>query len=362
VSRLTVKNLTKHYGSAAAIDDVSFTVDVGEFVSLLGPSGCGKTTTLRCIAGFERPDSGVIAFGDTPMTDPASSVFVPPNRRKFGMVFQSYAVWPHMTVFDNVAYPLRIEGKISREEIRRRVSEQLATVNLTGYEKRYPTQLSGGQQQRVALARALVLQPRALLFDEPLSNLDAKLRERMRFELVEIQSRLGIPAVYVTHDQSEAMVMSDRIIVMGGGRVAQEGAPEHVYNRPLSRFVADFIGMSNFVDGTVVGAEEDGHWEVACPLGNLFCVSERSHQAGEKVVIAIRPEHIQSTGGGGAGGANSFSVAIQRRYFLGAQYEYFLERDGIVLRTQSPNPLDAQIGAEVILHVDRQRCRIVAQN
>lgn len=361
MSRLIVKNLSKYYGLVAAIDDVSFTVNAGEFVSLLGPSGCGKTTTLRCIAGFERPDTGLIAFDDEPMTDPAASVFVPPNKRKFGMVFQSYAVWPHMTVFDNVAYPLRIGGHISRDEIRRRVTEQLAVVNLTGYEKRYPTQLSGGQQQRVALARALVLQPRALLFDEPLSNLDAKLRERMRFELVEIQSRLGIPAVYVTHDQSEAMVMSDRVIVMSGGRIAQEGPPEEVYTRPLSRFVADFIGMSNFVDGTVTAEAEGGHWTVNCPLGALECVSERTHAPGDKVVIAIRPEHIQPATGA-AGEINAFPITIQRRYFLGAQYEYFLEREGIVLRTQSANPFDGDAGTEVVLRVDPRRCRIVAED
>ncbi len=231
---LVVERLVKKYGDVAAVNDVSFTVGPGEFISLLGPSGCGKTTTLRCIAGFEQPDRGRITVDGQAVTDPDRNVFVPPNRRHFGMVFQSYAIWPHMTVMDNVGYPLKVQRKHSRVEIASRVRDKLRTVGLDGYEARYPSQLSGGQQQRVALARALVMEPKVLLFDEPLSNLDAKLRERMRFELIEIQSSLGIPAVYVTHDQAEAMVMSSKVIVMEEGRIAQEGDPETIYTHPKS--------------------------------------------------------------------------------------------------------------------------------
>ena len=289
---LRIENLRKDFGGIRAVDGVSFTAGPGEFISLLGPSGCGKTTTLRCIAGFEHPQEGRITLGDVPLTDAAAGIFTPPHQRRFGMVFQSYAVWPHMTVFDNVAYPLKVQGGVSRKEIADRVRAKLEMVGLGGLEDRYPSRLSGGQQQRVALARAIVMEPHALLFDEPLSNLDAKLRERMRFELIELQRQLGIPAVYVTHDQTEAMVMSDRILVMQKGVIAQEGAPEEIYARPASPFVADFIGLCNLLDAEVVASAGAGRWTVRSPLGEHECVGEMPLAAGEGITLMIRPERI----------------------------------------------------------------------
>ena len=359
MSGLVVENLIKRYGDVTAVDSISFTVEPGEFVSLLGPSGCGKTTTLRCIAGFEQPSSGRIVINGEPVTQPSASIFVPPNRRHFGMVFQSYAVWPHMTVLDNVGYPLRVKGKLSRPEIRERAQSKLQAVGLDGYEGRYPAQLSGGQQQRVALARALVMEPRVLLFDEPLSNLDAKLRERMRFELIEIQRDLGIPAVYVTHDQSEAMVMSSRIIVMEGGRIAQEGDPESIYNNPKSRFVADFIGLSNFVDAEIAGEAENGLWRVRSPLGEHQCTGEARYPSGKSVVLAIRPEAVE-LGSAAFTGVGAFKAKLLSRYFLGPSVEYFLDVEGTELRAQSRYPLRTQPGGSIFARVAPEHCQIVA--
>jgi iron(III) transport system ATP-binding protein len=357
---LVVDGLVKRYGVVTAVDDVSFTVAPGEFISLLGPSGCGKTTTLRCIAGFERANRGTISVDGEIVTDAASGVFVPPNRRNFGMVFQSYAIWPHMTVLDNVGYPLKVQRKYPRDAIRERVLDKLATVGLTGLEDRYPTQLSGGQQQRVAVARALVMEPKVLLFDEPLSNLDAKLRERMRFELVEIQSQLGIPAVYVTHDQAEAMVMSSRVIVMEGGRIAQEGPPEHIYAHPRSRFVAGFIGLSNFLPATVEGPSGDGTWWVQSALGrHLSTSAEDAHGQGDDVVLAIRPERIDLAHEPFADG-QGFAVTLQSRYFLGPYAEYFLQVGDQVLRAQSSASMPAAAGTRLYARVEPEHCQIVA--
>ncbi|HSR71279.1 MAG TPA: ABC transporter ATP-binding protein [Kiloniellales bacterium] len=358
MSTLRIDNLYKLYGEVPAVNRVSFDVEPGEFLSLLGPSGCGKTTTLRCIAGFERPDRGRIYFGDEPLTDIRRGVFVPPNRRGFGMVFQSYAVWPHMTVLDNVGYPLTVRSGISRSEIRERVNASLELVGLAGYEKRYPTQLSGGQQQRVALARALVMEPRVLLFDEPLSNLDAKLRERMRFELIELQSQLGIPAVYVTHDQAEAMVISRRILVMEQGKIAQMGRPREIYERPATRFVADFIGLTNFVPATVEGCADGGHWAVNCGLGDQLGVSERQHAPGDSVVLAIRPERVELSLEKPAGG-NVFAAKLHSAYYVGPYTEYFLDVDGLVLRAQRSAPLDVRTGDRLFGRVAPEDCLLV---
>jgi ABC-type Fe3+/spermidine/putrescine transport system ATPase subunit len=354
---LRVSNLVKSFGAANAIDDVSFTVDAGEFVSLLGPSGCGKTTTLRCIAGFERPDSGVIAVGNDILTNPQKGIFVPPNRRHFGMVFQSYAVWPHMTVMENVGYPLKIAGKLSKAQIEERVHDKLRIVGLTGYEARYPTQLSGGQQQRVALARALVMEPRVLLFDEPLSNLDAKLRERMRFELIEIQSGLGVPALYVTHDQSEAMVMSKKVIVMEAGGIAQAGAPEDIYRAPSSRFVADFIGSSNFVDAEIMAESGKGRFETMTPWGKMICTGKGSYAKGATVVVAIRPERVEY--GAKAKDENAFKATVKSRFFLGPFLEYFITAGDETLRMQRTASIPEGPGDTVTLRVDPEFCQIV---
>jgi ABC-type Fe3+/spermidine/putrescine transport system ATPase subunit len=358
MAALTVDRLTKHFGSVAAVRGVSFSVESGEFISLLGPSGCGKTTTLRCIAGFEQPDGGRITLDGKVLADPERGVFVAPNKRHFGMVFQSYAVWPHMTVFENVAYPLRVKMRFSRRDVEERVNDKLRTVGLIGFEARYPNQLSGGQQQRVALARALTMEPRALLFDEPLSNLDAKLRERMRFELIEIQSKLAIPAVYVTHDQAEAMVMSRRVIVMDRGSIAQMGAPDEIYARPSTRFVADFIGLSNFIEAEVISPIGHDRWRVRCAFGEMQCAGDDTLKAGEPVLLVVRPERVQ-VGGTPFSGANAFDVRLRNRYFLGPHSEYFLELGGgVVLRAQASTAIETG-GGGLHICIDPADCRVV---
>ena len=260
--------LVKMFGTVTAVNDLSFEAKAGEFLTLLGPSGCGKTTTLRLVAGLERPDRGEIQVGGRLLSSATSGLFVPPERRGMGMVFQSYAIWPHMTVFENVAFPLQ-ELRVPRAEIRERVMTILGTVGLGELHARPAPMLSGGQQQRVALARALVSNPEVLLLDEPLSNLDARLREEMRFELREMQAKLGITSVFVTHDQAEAMTLSDRIVVMNAGRIEQEGSPQEVYQRPSTRFVMDFLGRANHLPArptagrsrlqTHVAADRSGH-------------------------------------------------------------------------------------------------------
>ena len=280
MSSITLNEVTKSYGSVQVIRKFSSVFRDREFVTLLGPSGCGKTTMLRMIAGFEKPTSGEILIDDAVVS--GRGQFVPPNRRNIGMVFQSYAVWPHMDVFDNVAYPLKIQG-LSRGEIKKRVFDILEAVHLTQYVKRLPNELSGGQQQRVALGRALVCNPRVLLRDEPLSNLDAKLRESMRFEIKDMQRRFGITVVYVTHDQTEAMAMSDRVIVFNKGAVQQMDTPTNIYRRPANQFVADFVGKINFIRG----AASDGR--VDFPGGQWMAYG------GERrgpVVVAVRPENM----------------------------------------------------------------------
>jgi iron(III) transport system ATP-binding protein len=356
---LQVERLTKSFGGVRAVDGISFEAGPAEFVSLLGPSGCGKTTTLRCIAGFERPDGGSITLDGTPLADAASGAFVPPNRRRFGMVFQSYAVWPHMTVFDNVAYPLKVQGGYSQPDIRDRTRATLAMVGLAAMEERYPNRLSGGQQQRVALARAIVMEPAALLFDEPLSNLDAKLRERMRFELIEIQSKLAVPAVYVTHDQAEAMVMSRKVIVMKDGRIAQSGSPEAIYERPADRFVADFLGNCNFLDAEVASTAGDTG-VIRCALGEMQCAGVDGLSSGQKVLLMMRPERVQLTAEPVPGG-NSFVATVHSRYFLGFYCEYVLDAAGLTLRAQTSTSQLFEHGQRVHAHVAAKDCKVVRE-
>ncbi len=249
---VALDHLSKNFGAELAVNDVSLAVEQGEFVTLLGPSGCGKTTTLRCIAGLERPDGGEIRIGGDVVAAPQRGVYLNPEDRNIGMVFQSYAVWPHMTVFDNVAYGLRVR-RAPAAEIKERTTKALELVGLPHFADRYATKLSGGQRQRVALARAIVYEPRVILFDEPLSNLDAKLREQMRVELVRLQKEVGITSIYVTHDQSEALVMSDRVVVMNNGVIQQIGDPQTIYARPANTFVANFIGVANLMQGVLLG-------------------------------------------------------------------------------------------------------------
>ncbi|OEU44821.1 MAG: hypothetical protein BBJ60_12475 [Desulfobacterales bacterium S7086C20] len=294
--RLINKTFIVERGEVHAVCDVSLDIEEGEFFTLLGPSGCGKSTTLRCIAGLETPTSGEISLGGGLVYSSARGSVVPVYQRDIGMVFQSYAIWPHMNVFENVAYPLKYgsSNRMKKEEIRQRVSDSLSLVHLEGMENRSATLLSGGQQQRVALARALVRNPKLLLLDEPLSNLDAKLREEMRTELCELVHRLGITAVYVTHDQLEALVMSDRIAVMHEGRLVQIANSHDIYNRPVNAFVAGFIGATNFLDGRFKRDSNKGTCGVTeTPIGTLFCSAGAEFNDGQVVKIALRPETIQ---------------------------------------------------------------------
>lgn len=275
-----------------AMDHISFHVPKGSVFTLLGPSGCGKTTTLRSIAGLERPSSGMIRIEDREVYNSQNSIFLQPNQRDIGMVFQSYAIWPHMDVFENVAFPLRAKKKYPKEKIKQKVSWALEMVQLKGFEHRQATKLSGGQQQRLAIARALVHEPALLLLDEPLANLDAKLREHVREELKKLQRELGITTVYVTHDQTEALALSDVIAVLRDGKIIQIGSPREIYERPNSRFVANFVGTSNFIVGKIQQAVTGNIYKVETKSGVLLAGSIEKRQPGEKVIITIRPENI----------------------------------------------------------------------
>jgi iron(III) transport system ATP-binding protein len=324
---LEVRNLVKTFaagkgearGRVYAVDEISLDVAEGELFTLLGPSGCGKTTTLRCIAGLEMPDGGEIRVAGRTLFSSESRTRVPANERGLGMVFQSYAIWPHMDVRKNVAFPLEVlprKQRPSRAEREERVERVLSIVKLDHLASRQATDLSGGQQQRLALARALVMEPPLLLLDEPLSNLDAKLRDDMRFELKRLQRELGITGVYVTHDQVEALAMSNTVAVMRDGKIEQVGHPRDVYERPQSRFVADFIGTSNFLDG-VVDSREGGVYCVRTDDGVLSVRSDLDYAVGARVVVAARPEHIELASGLNGAGPNVWNGRVQVRSFLG---------------------------------------------
>jgi iron(III) transport system ATP-binding protein len=320
MAELQVEGLVKTFGSVRAVDDVSFTVRDGEFLTLLGPSGCGKSTTLAALAGLDRSDQGRILLGDEVFFDGARGIFVPPERRDVGLVFQSYALWPHMTVAENLEFPLRLR-RMPRRERAERISEALHLVEMSEYGARYPFALSGGQQQRVALARTLVYRPRLLLLDEPLSNLDAKLRERARSWLRHLQRSLRVTTVYVTHDQSEALALSDRIAVMSGGKIAQLADPHTIYERPADPFVADFLGSSNFFAGTVTATDRGGVQVMLAGFSSLpplhaFCT--RDLKPGDPVTVAVRPERI-GLSNGSPDDANTYPVSIIERTFLGAR-------------------------------------------
>jgi iron(III) transport system ATP-binding protein len=302
-----------------AVEDVSLEVQDGELFTLLGPSGCGKTTSLRCIAGLESPDSGEIVVGERVFYSSQKHIRVPASERGLGMVFQSYAIWPHMNVFKNVAFPLEVlrrRQRPSRKQIQERVERTLAIVQLDHLASRQATDLSGGQQQRLALARALVMEPPLMLLDEPLSNLDAKLRDEMRFELKRLQRELGVTAVYVTHDQVEALAMSNRVAVMREGKIEQVGTPREVYERPASRFVADFIGTSNFIEGSIE-QREGALYTVRTVDGVLRVRSEAEFAVGAPVVVAARPEHIEIQPGEDGVGPNHWNGRVEARAFLG---------------------------------------------
>jgi iron(III) transport system ATP-binding protein len=329
-----IKDLTKRYGETAAVESLGLEVAPRELVALLGPSGCGKTTTLRLVAGFLKPEAGEIWVGERCLSSPAR--VVPPEQRRMAMIFQSYALWPHMTVADNVAYGLRLRRDISRSDRERRVREMLRVVQLDGFQGRYPGELSGGQQQRVALARALVVEPEILLLDEPLSNLDANLREEMRFEIRRLHEVYGITTLYVTHDQGEAMVISDRIAVMQKGRLVQIGPAEDLFERPRTRFVANFIGKTNVVEGVAEGPDR-------VVRGSLrLQVAGAALRPGTPVAVSIRPHQIGLRARGGAdresGTVNRLNGAVQRTSYLGdgLDYQVGVEDSDLTLRVAGP--------------------------
>ncbi|HLH93821.1 MAG TPA: ABC transporter ATP-binding protein [Xanthobacteraceae bacterium] len=361
---LSIENLRKIFRPAGqaevrAVDDVNLSVEPGRLLTMLGPSGCGKTTTLRCLAGLERPDSGRIVIGDTVVFDSHKDVFVPASDRGIGMVFQSYAIWPHMSVFENVAFPLRVSRtrKYGAAEIKERVKKALEMVRLSGLEQRSSTRLSGGQQQRLALARGLVHEPKVLLLDEPLSNLDAKLREQMRFELKHLQRTLRITTVYVTHDQAEALALSDEIAVFNAGRVVQRGSPQEIYSRPGSRFVADFIGSANFVAGAVTQeGGPDGMAAVATAHGIFRCPFASPVRAGEKVVISARPEDLVLSYAPPGEGLNALAGTVSGRIFLGEVIDYTVNVGETELRVRARPEHAFRVREAVHIGIAPQKC------
>jgi len=319
---IRIEGLSKSYvaegRTVRALDGVDLTIPANRIFTLLGPSGCGKTTLLRCIVGLETPDAGEIRIGDEVVWSKAKGIAVPTEKRGLGMVFQTYAIWPHLSVFDNIAYPLQIRG-VARNVVREKVARALQFVQLEGVEQRSATRLSGGQQQRVALARALVAEPRVILFDEPLSNLDAKLREETRKELKAFLGKLEITAVYVTHDRVEALALSDSIAVMRAGNIVEIGSPQHIYFNADHRFVADFIGRANLIKA-VVRAQEGEHTVVDCALGTLHC-QHHAAATGDELTLCVRPEFIHIVRGGVTGTRNVITGTVESLTFVGEVYE-----------------------------------------
>ncbi|MBM3568319.1 MAG: ABC transporter ATP-binding protein [Alphaproteobacteria bacterium] len=353
MTQLRIAGLEKRFGEVAAVRGVDLEVAEGELVSLLGPSGCGKTTTLRCVAGFEQPSGGRIAFDGTDV------VPLPPEKRDIGMVFQNYALFPHMTVRENLGFGPEMRG-IGAAARAKKVADVLAMVQLVGYEERYPRQLSGGQQQRVALARALVIEPKLLLLDEPLANLDAKLRDEMRFFIRSLQRRVGITTLYVTHDQAEAMVMSDRIVVMFEGRIHQIGSAEDVYDRPATRAVSNFIGQSNLLDGRVAGGG-NGRWRIDTAMGPVSCGSGFAPAVGDRASAMIRPEAIELHAN--KTDAGCFPGRIESRYFLGNLAEFRVRMsDGSLLIVQQPAHAAHAVGAEIGVRLPAERAWLVRED
>jgi iron(III) transport system ATP-binding protein len=347
-----------------AVDDVSFEVKEGEMFTLLGPSGCGKTTTLRSIAGLERPDSGEIRVGERVLFSMGKGrkIHMPTNQRQLGMVFQSYAIWPHMKVFHNVAFPLQVmprNTRSSKEVIREKVMGILETMELTEMATRQATKLSGGQQQRLALARALVIEPQLILLDEPLSNLDAKLRESLRFELKRFQRELGITSVYVTHDQIEALALSSRIAVMRDGKIMQIGRPREIYEKPANQFVAEFIGTSNFVEGIVSGREGE-LLIVDTAAGRLRATIEATVPVGASVILAVRPEGIAlSTGTPTGTEPNEWSGQVITRSFLGDSVVHIIRVGEHELRVRAPSTLSIPEKTAVTLRIDPANLSVI---
>jgi iron(III) transport system ATP-binding protein len=349
VASVALRGLTKRYGGVAVVDDVSLAIEHGQLVCLLGPSGCGKTTTLRLIAGFVEPSAGEIHVGDRLISSPAHSL--PPERRNMSMIFQSYALWPHMTVAENIVYGLKLR-KLSRDVIGKKLDAILSTTKLAPLAERYPGELSGGQQQRVALARALIVEPETLLLDEPLSNLDANLREEMRFEVRRLHDTYRYTTVYVTHDQSEAMTTADLIAVMNAGKIEQAGSPEDIYDRPASEFVARFIGSSNVLRGK---ARDEAHIDFAGSA--LACVGGKL-KTGAGAAVSIRPHDIKISVDRPQQGQNVVPAIVTRQVFLGGSRDYMVEAsDGTQLRVVTPAGESIPQGSAVWLTLPPHHCR-----
>jgi ABC-type Fe3+/spermidine/putrescine transport system ATPase subunit len=358
-AHIEVEDLVIRYGSVAAVRAIGFQVARGELVTLLGPSGCGKTTTLRAIAGLETPAAGEIRIDGRPVFSSSGGINVPAERRDLSMVFQSYAVWPHMTVFDNVAYPLRVR-RMGRREIDEQVRRALTLVRLGDVARRSAAKLSGGQQQRVALARAIVFSPSVVLLDEPLSNLDARLRAEMRLEIRELRRRLGITAIYVTHDQEEALAISDRVIVMNGGVIEQSGTPAEIYNAPRNTFVADFIGSANLIRGGVRrGDGGDGSIALETPAGRLIHGVGRARPAGAEGVFAIRTAYPVLSRAKPDNARNVWPARIGQRVFLGDTIEYRVgwEDGALVVRTRPTEEFEE--GEDVYLAIEPRHCVLI---
>ena len=358
VAGISIERVSKRYGAVAAVRDLSLEVRDREFVTLLGPSGCGKTTLLRLVAGFLEPDEGTIRVGGVTLS--SKDVMVPPERRGMGMVFQNYAIWPHKTVYENVVFGLTVRN-VPRSEARERVTRVLELVNLAGLERRFPGELSGGQQQRVALARSLVVEPKILLLDEPLSNLDAKLRERMRWELKDLQRRTGITFVYVTHDQAEAMALSDRIAVLHEGVLLQDGPPREVYARPATRVVADFMGLVNLLPGRVVRVAADESWVSVAGGDPVRCLSGTGLVEGMAVQVAIRPESLRLARHGVAPTATEGMLRgkLADVTFLGNLIDcHVVLDDGTRVRVQADPGVSLQPGETLGLAFDGEACTV----
>jgi iron(III) transport system ATP-binding protein len=356
VSQILLEQVSRRFGSATAVDHVTLSIAEGEFVTLLGPSGCGKTTTLRMVAGLELNDGGKISIGGTVVSDAARGIFVPPDRRRIGMVFQSYAIWPHMSVFDNVAYPLRIRRRPSAE-IKEKVAVALKLVEMESFADRPAPHLSGGQQQRVAIARALVFQPEVLLLDEPLSNLDAKLRTQTGDEFRALQKRLRITTLYVTHDQDEAMALSDRVVVMHAGRILQVGTPEDIYRRPHNRDVAAFFGSPNFLEAEVVSCSREPNgdycvamrgadWEGTCLAGDAFAT-------GERALVMIRPEQVRLVRAENEAvpGRISWPAKVRESIFRGARRSIVAETASRKFTIEAPSEQPIEPGQTLMITV-----------
>jgi iron(III) transport system ATP-binding protein len=358
---IEVRDLIVRYGGVEAVRGVTFTVGAGEHVTLLGPSGCGKTTTLRAIAGLERPAAGEIRIAGSPVFSTPSGVNIPAERRGLSMVFQSYAIWPHMTVFDNVAYGLRVRRR-PEAEVAARVREALDLVQLGELDTRSAARLSGGQQQRVALARAFVFSPSVLLFDEPLSNLDAKLRAEMRVELKELQRRLGITSVYVTHDLEEALAISDRIVVMRDGLIEQVGTPAEIYDRPRNTFVADFVGSANLIRGRRrPDLEREGRIVLETQGGTLVHGTALDRRAGAEALVAVRTVHLRLDRERPAAAVNAWPARIRRRVFQGDFTQYHVDWDGRTLIVRSAGPEPMAEGDEVFVSAEPRHCVLLEE-